>query len=88
MSANNGVLSHDINYLWYDHYQLGGNTLGRSNNGLAYTLGENVVRVGFKYGQAIAHGNPIVMFTPTSHGWVVQAMHQVSPACRSLPAAH
>src|SRR5439155_11047178 len=39
VSANNGVLSHDINYLWYDHYQLGGNTLGRSNNGLAYTLG-------------------------------------------------
>ena len=55
---------------------------------LAYTLGENVVRVGFKYGQAIAHGNPIVMFTPTSHGWVVQAMHQVSPACRStLPSS-
>jgi hypothetical protein len=52
---------------------------------LAYTLGENVVRVGFKYGQAIAHGNPIVMYTPTSHGWVVQAMHQVSPVCRSLP---
>jgi hypothetical protein len=52
---------------------------------LAYTLGENVSRVGFKYGKAIAHGNPIVMFTPTSHGWHVQAMHQVSPACRSLP---
>ncbi|MGI8505276.1 MAG: hypothetical protein ACR2MK_00465 [Solirubrobacteraceae bacterium] len=54
---------------------------------LAYTLRVNVSRVGFKYGQAIAHGNPIVLFTPypTKTGWVVQAVHQVSPACRSLP---
>jgi hypothetical protein len=55
---------------------------------LAYALGVNVSKVGFKYGQAIAHGNPIVMYTPTAHGWVVGAMHQVSPACRSLPMAH
>ena len=34
---------------------------------LAYALGVNVSQVGFKYGQAIAHGNPIVMFTPTRH---------------------
>ncbi len=56
---------------------------------LAYTLGENVNRVGFKYGQAIAHGNPIVLFTPypAGNGWAVQALHQVSPACRSLPTA-
>jgi hypothetical protein len=52
---------------------------------LAYTLEINVAKIGFKYDQAIAHGNPIVMYTPTSHGWVVQAMHQVSPGCRSLP---
>jgi hypothetical protein len=52
---------------------------------LAYALGENVARVGFKYSQAIAHGNPIVIFTPTPHGWHVKAMHQVSPGCRSLP---
>ncbi|MFN2582509.1 MAG: hypothetical protein ABR498_07195 [Candidatus Dormibacteria bacterium] len=39
VSANNGVLNHDINYLWYDHYQNGGNTLGRSDNGISYTLG-------------------------------------------------
>ena len=39
--------------------------------------------------QAIAHGNPIVLFTPYPNktGWVVQAVHQVSPACRSLPHA-
>jgi hypothetical protein len=55
---------------------------------LAYTLGVNVSKIGFKYGQAIAHGNPIVMFTPTSHGWQVVAQHQVRPSCRSLPGAH
>ncbi len=52
---------------------------------LAYSLGINVSKIGFKYGQAIAHGNPIVMFTPTSGGWQVQAMHQVTPSCRALP---
>jgi hypothetical protein len=55
---------------------------------LAYAVGVNVAKVGFKYGQAIAHGNPVVMYTPTGHGWLIQAMHQVSPACRSLPQAH
>jgi hypothetical protein len=54
---------------------------------LAYTLNLNVSRVGFKYGQAIAHGNPIMLFTPTSHGWLIQAMHQTAPQCRSLPQA-
>ncbi|MGH2913425.1 MAG: hypothetical protein ACRDMX_00380 [Solirubrobacteraceae bacterium] len=54
---------------------------------LAYALGDNVSQVGFKYGQAIAHSNPIVMFTPepTGVGWVVRAMRQVRPSCRSLP---
>jgi hypothetical protein len=52
---------------------------------LAYTLKLNVSRVGFKYGQAIARGNPIVLFTPTSRGWPIQAMHQTAPQCRSLP---
>jgi hypothetical protein len=55
---------------------------------LAYTLQINVARIGFKYQQAIDHGNPIVFFTPTSHGWLIQAMHQVAPQCRSLPQAH
>ncbi len=52
---------------------------------LAYELGINVSQVGFKYGQAIHHGNPIVLYTPTSTGWQVQAVHQVRPSCRSLP---
>ena len=55
---------------------------------LAYTLGINVSKIGFKYAQAIAHGNPIVMFTPSSSGWQVQADHQVSAFCRGLPQAH
>ncbi|MGH2858139.1 MAG: hypothetical protein ACRDMJ_11725 [Solirubrobacteraceae bacterium] len=55
---------------------------------LAYTLGLNVSRIGFKYAQAIGHGNPIVLYTPqpVGVGWTVQAMHQTSPACRSLPS--
>ncbi len=52
---------------------------------LAYTLELNVARVGFKYGQAIARDNPIVLFTPTANGWLIQAAHQVAPQCRSLP---
>jgi hypothetical protein len=52
---------------------------------VAYTVGVNVSKVGFKYGQAIAHGNPIVMFTPTSRGWQVLADHQVTASCRALP---
>jgi hypothetical protein len=55
---------------------------------VAYTLGVNVSQVGFKYGKALAHGNPIVMFTPTSSGWTVAAAHQVRASCRSLPHAH
>ncbi len=54
---------------------------------LAYTLGENVNRIGFKYGPSIAHGNPLILFTPqpVGLGWVVRAVHQTNPACRSLP---
>ncbi len=54
---------------------------------LAYQLGENVSSVGYKYGEAIAHGNPIVLFTPypTGIGWQVQAMHQTRPSCQALP---
>lgn len=55
---------------------------------LAYSLGVNVSKIGFKYGQAIGHGNPIVMFTPTSDGWLVQADHQVLASCKSLPPYH
>jgi hypothetical protein len=53
---------------------------------LAWTLHQNVAAIGFKYGQAIQHGNPIVLFTPAGHtGWVVQAVHQRLPGCRALP---
>ncbi|MGO9956740.1 MAG: hypothetical protein ACLP50_12265 [Solirubrobacteraceae bacterium] len=56
---------------------------------LAYALGDNVSQVGFKYGESIAHGNPIVIFTPdpAGVGWVVEAEHQIRPSCRSLPVA-
>ncbi len=53
---------------------------------LAWTLRVNVAKVGFKYGQAIRHGNPLVLFTPLSHGgWRVQGVHQTSSSCRRLP---
>lgn len=54
---------------------------------LAFALRDNVSQVGFKYAQAIAHGNPIILFTPypVGVGWTVQAMHQVKASCRSLP---
>jgi hypothetical protein len=53
---------------------------------LAWTLHLNVVRVGYKYGPAIASGRPIVLFTPLPHGgWKVQALHQRLAICRSLP---
>ena len=53
---------------------------------LAWTLHLNVAAIGFKYGEAIRHGNPIVLFTPLSHGgWRVQAVHQRLPGCRGLP---
>ena len=53
---------------------------------LAWTLRVNVATVGFKYQQAISHGNPIVLFTPRAHGgWKVQALHQRRGSCRLLP---
>ena len=53
---------------------------------LAWTMHVNVADVGFKYGEAIRHGNPLVLFTPLPHGgWRVQAVHQRLPSCRSLP---
>jgi hypothetical protein len=53
---------------------------------LAWTLRVNVAAVGFKYGEAIRHGNPVVLFTPLPRGgWRVQAVHQRRPSCRGLP---
>ncbi len=53
---------------------------------LAWTLHLNVAVIGFKYGEAIRHGNPIVLFTPAGHGgWIVRAVHQRLPQCRTLP---
>jgi hypothetical protein len=53
---------------------------------LAWTLNHNVAAIGFKYGEAIGHGNPIVLYTPLPHGgWIVRAVHQRLPQCRSLP---
>jgi len=53
---------------------------------LAWNLHVNVATVGYKYGPAIASNRPIVLFTPLAQGgWLVQALHQHSPGCTSLP---
>jgi len=53
---------------------------------LAWNLHVNVATVGYKYGPAVASHRPIVLFTPLPQGgWLVQALHQRSPACTSLP---
>jgi hypothetical protein len=53
---------------------------------LAWNLNVNVATVGFKYAPAVNSGRPIVLFTPLPRGgWKVQALHQRSAACRSLP---
>ncbi len=54
---------------------------------LAWTLRQNVSKVGYKYGPAVASGRPIVLFTPRPQGgWLVQALHQTTATCRSLPS--
>ncbi len=54
---------------------------------LAWSLHMNVAAVGYKYGPAVASGRPIVLFTPAPQGgWLVQAIHQGAPGCRSLPS--
>jgi hypothetical protein len=52
---------------------------------VAWNLRVNVATVGFKYDRAIARHEPIVLFTPRSDGWKVQALFQRTPQCRRLP---
>jgi hypothetical protein len=56
---------------------------------LAYALGDNVSQVGFKYSEALAHGNPVLFITPfeSGVGWQIQAAHQTAPACAALPTS-
>jgi hypothetical protein len=54
---------------------------------VAWALDRNVSAVGFKYGEAIASGKPIVLVTPypqSGSGWHIQPVHQRSAACRTL----
>jgi hypothetical protein len=54
VAANDGVLDHDISYLWYDHYENGGNQLWRSDNGQSYTLGAKPTGVSGNPGNIVA----------------------------------
>jgi hypothetical protein len=52
---------------------------------LAWTLRLNVAAIGFKYGEALGHGTPVVLYTPRPRGgWVIRGVHQRRPSCRSL----
>ena len=53
---------------------------------VAFTLGVNVSKVGWKYGPAIQSGRPIVLISPGHRGWKIQALHQPHGSCRRLPA--
>ena len=54
---------------------------------LAYDLGENVNRIGFKLPQPGHPDNPIVVFTPQrGGGWTVRTERQRTVACRRLRA--
>lgn len=61
VAANGGRLNHDINYLWFDNVGIGGNTLGRSDNGIAYTLGPNN-QPGGNPGDIVANRNNGVVY--------------------------
>lgn len=52
---------------------------------VAWNLRVNVATVGWKYDRAIARRQPIVLFTPQTDGWKVQALFQRSAQCRRLP---
>ena len=53
---------------------------------LAWTLHRNVAAIGYKYGKAIRRGDPIILFTPIpTGGWQVDALHQRSRRCLTLP---
>jgi hypothetical protein len=51
---------------------------------LAYDVGENVNRVGYKFPQPGHPSNPIVVFRPQGSGWSVRTLRQRRAGCRSL----
>jgi hypothetical protein len=55
---------------------------------LAWTVGENVSAVGYRFPQPGDPHNPVVLFTPRGRGWAVRALRQTAPGCRGLPSAH
>lgn len=55
---------------------------------VAWTLGVNVARVGWKYAPAIRSSRPIVLISPGRRGgWRLRALHQRPGPCRRLPTS-
>src|SRR5581483_1006000 len=54
---------------------------------VAWNLRVNVATVGYKYARALARRDPIVLFTPKTGGWKVQALYQRLPQCKRLQSA-
>jgi hypothetical protein len=52
---------------------------------VAWNLRVNVATVGWKYDRAIARRQPIVLITPKTSSWKVQALYQHHPPCKRLP---
>ena len=54
---------------------------------VAYALGVNVSKVGFKLTKALSHHVPVVQIVPAASGtgWTIRGFHQTAAGCRTLP---
>ena len=53
---------------------------------LAWAIGLNVGQVGYRLGESIQKGVPIVLFTPDGDGWKVRPINTLRPSGRLRPA--
>jgi hypothetical protein len=51
---------------------------------LAWTVGENVSEVGYRFPQPGDPHNPVVLFTARGRGWAVRVLRQTAPGCRAI----
>jgi hypothetical protein len=51
---------------------------------LAWTVGENVSAIGYRFPQRGHPHNPVLLFTPRGRSWAVRALRQRAPGCRGI----